>query len=44
MTLANMREIGVHAEAGCECGHRAIVDVEALPGASDVRLRPSLSA
>lgn len=40
MNLANMRSIGVRTiEAGCECGHTAIVDVEGLPGAIEV---PSL--
>ena len=37
MNLANMRSIGVRTiEAGCECGHTAIVDVERLPGAIEV--------
>ena len=31
MTLENMREIGVRSiEVACECGHEAIIDVEAL--------------
>jgi hypothetical protein len=32
MTLANMRANGVHAvSAACDCGHKADVNVDALP-------------